>query len=251
MMLMKLRLGMLTPSSNTVLEPVCATMVAALPDTSVHFSRFTVTRIAMDDSALGQFNTGPMVKAAKLLAEAKVDVIAWNGTSASWLGLDSDHALVREIEAETGIKAATCVLSMMDALKALGAKTYALVTPYTADVQSEIVNNLSVLGYECAAETHFDISDNFSFGNVPEKQIEDALRSVCAAKPDAVIVLCTNLAGAPVVARVESDTGVPILDSVTLTMWGALGRIGASTKGLAAWGPKLSSLSIQKIEVIQ
>lgn len=248
---MKLRLGMLTPSSNTVLEPVCATMVAALPDTSVHFSRFTVTRIAMDDSALGQFNTGPMVKAAKLLAEAKVDVIAWNGTSASWLGLDSDHALVREIEAETGIKAATCVLSMMDALKALGAKTYALVTPYTADVQSEIVNNLSVLGYECAAETHFDISDNFSFGNVPEKQIEDALRSVCAAKPDAVIVLCTNLAGAPVVARVESDTGVPILDSVTLTMWGALGRIGASTKGLAAWGPKLSSLSIQKMEVIQ
>lgn len=248
---MKLRLGMLTPSSNTVLEPVCATMAAAIADTSVHFSRFTVTRIAMDDSALGQFNTGPMVEAAKLLADAKVDVIAWNGTSASWLGLDSDHTLVHEIEAETGIKAATCVLSMMDALKALGARTYALVTPYTTDVQRQIVNNLDALGYECAAETHFDISDNFSFGIVPENQIEDALRKVCAAKPDAVIVLCTNLAGAPVAAKVEKDTGVPILDSITLTMWGALGRIGASTNGLSAWGPKLSSLSIQKMEVAQ
>lgn len=250
-MLMKMRIGMLTPSSNTVLEPVCAAMAAALPDTSVHFSRFTVTRIAMDDSALGQFNTAPMVEAAKLLADAKVDVIAWNGTSASWLGLASDHALVHEIEAETGIKATTCVLSMMDALKALGAKTYALVTPYTADVQSQIVDNLSALGYDCSAEVHFDISDNFSFGIVPEKQIEAALRSACTAKPDAVIVLCTNLAGAPVVAQVENDTGVPILDSVTLTMWGALGRIEASSDGLEAWGPTLSSLSAKNKLVAQ
>ena len=109
---MKVRLGMLTPSSNTVLEPMCAAMAAALPDTSVHFSRFTVTRIAMDDSALGQFNTGPMVEAAKLLADAKVDVIAWNGTSASWLGLASDHALVREIEAETGDEASDLFFSL-------------------------------------------------------------------------------------------------------------------------------------------
>ena len=112
---MKTRLGMLTPSSNIVLEPLCSAMASGLLETSAHFSRFTVTRIAMDDMALGQFNKAPMLEAAKLLADAKVDVIAWNGTSASWLGLDSDHALVREIEAETGIKAATCVLSMMDA----------------------------------------------------------------------------------------------------------------------------------------
>jgi maleate isomerase len=250
-MLMKIRIGMLTPSSNTVLEPVCAKMAAALPDTSVHFSRFTVTRIAMDESALGQFNTAPMVGAAKLLADAKVDVIAWNGTSASWLGLDSDHALVSEIESETGIKAATCVLSMMDALSALGAKTYALVTPYTGDVQSKIVDNMKALGYECSAEVHFDISDNFSFGTVPEKQIENALRTVCAAKPDAVIVLCTNLAGAPVVAQVEHDTSVPILDSVTLTMWGALARIGAATDGLRPWGPKLAALPTKTLEVTQ
>ncbi|MCL3883113.1 aspartate/glutamate racemase family protein [Marivita sp. GX14005] len=248
---MTTRLGMLTPSSNTVLEPVCAEMAAALPDTSVHFSRFTVTRIAMDDAALGQFDTSPMVNAAKLLADAKVDAIAWNGTSASWLGLDSDRKLVREIESEAGVPAATCVLSVMDALDALGAKTIGLVTPYTDDVQQKIIDNFAAHGLRCTAEAHFDISDNFSFGTVPQDRIESALRDVCGAKPDAVIVLCTNLAGAPVARRIEEETGVPILDSISVTMWGALNRIGARTGALAPWGPKLAELKIKEPETTQ
>lgn len=242
------RLGMLTPSSNTVLEPVCSEMASAIAGTSVHFSRFIVTRIAMDDEALGQFDTSPMVNAAKLLADAKVDVIAWNGTSASWLGLDSDRTLVREIEAEAGVPAATCVISVMDALKALGARRIGLVTPYTSDVQNKIIENFAALGMDCAAEAHFGISDNFSFGTVPQDRIESALRQVCAAKPDAVIVLCTNLAGAPVARQVEADTGVPVIDSISVTMWGALNRIGAPTEALAPWGPKLAALAAPSME---
>lgn len=245
------RLGMLTPSSNTVLEPVCADMAAALSDTSVHFSRFTVTRIAMDDVALGQFDTGPMVEAARLLADAKVDVIAWNGTSASWLGLDSDRALVRRIEVETGVPAATCVLSVMDALAAMDARTIGLVTPYTPEVQEKIIDNFKRHGLTCVAERHFDISDNFSFGTLSEDRIEAAMRKVCAAKPDAVIVLCTNLAGAPVAQKVEADTGVPVLDSISVTMWGALRRIGAKTQALAPWGPRLAELQTKEPETAE
>lgn len=243
---MTTRLGMLTPSSNTVLEPVCARMAADLKDTSVHFSRFTVTRIALDQTALGQFDTTPMVGASMLLADAKVDVIAWNGTSASWLGLDSDRDLVGMIESRTNIPAATCVLSMMDALRLLNARTYALVTPYTSDVQERIVDNLEGHGLSCVAEVHFGLSDNFSFGTVPPSRVRTALREVCAARPDAVIVLCTNLAGAPVAAEIEAETSVPVLDSVALTMWGALRRIGADTSGLASWGQTLAGLGARE-----
>ena len=48
-----LRLGVLTPSSNTALEPLTSSIVGALPGTSVHFSRFRVTEIALDARALG------------------------------------------------------------------------------------------------------------------------------------------------------------------------------------------------------
>ncbi len=58
------RLGMLTPSSNTMLEPVTYAMLAGLPDVSAHFGRFKVTEIALSDQALGQFDDSQILRAA-------------------------------------------------------------------------------------------------------------------------------------------------------------------------------------------
>lgn len=236
------RIGMLTPSSNTVLEPTTSRMIDAIPNTSVHFSRFAVTEIALDKAALAQFDSTPMLNASTLLSHSKVDVISWNGTSASWLGLDSDLALIRDITDRTGIAASTCVLSLMDAFKRLGTKRYGLVTPYTKDVQSKIVNNFDKHGLTCGAEVHFDIRDNFAFGTVPPERVAQAVRDVSQQDVEAVVILCTNLAGAQSAASIETETGVPVLDSVTLTVWGALKTIGADTAALAPWGPQLSQL---------
>jgi len=74
-------LGMLTPSSNTTLEPVTAAMLAGVPEASAHFGRFRVTEIALSDSALAQFDDREILAAAELLADARLDVIGWNGTS--------------------------------------------------------------------------------------------------------------------------------------------------------------------------
>ena len=39
----RILLGILTPSSNTALEPLTSAIVAGLPGVSAHFARFTVT----------------------------------------------------------------------------------------------------------------------------------------------------------------------------------------------------------------
>src|SRR5215831_13064737 len=111
---MAARLGMLTPSSNTVLEPVTTAMLAGVPGVTAHFSRFKVTEIALSQQALGQFDHSEILRAAELLAHAKVDVIAWNGTSASWLGFDWDERLCERIRAATGIAACTSVLAFRE-----------------------------------------------------------------------------------------------------------------------------------------
>ena len=49
-------LGMLTPSSNTILEPLTSAMVAGVPGVSAHFGRFRVTEISLNSAALGQFD---------------------------------------------------------------------------------------------------------------------------------------------------------------------------------------------------
>ena len=48
-------LGVLTPSSNTVLEPLTCAMLHDLPDVSAHFGRFRVREISLREEALGQF----------------------------------------------------------------------------------------------------------------------------------------------------------------------------------------------------
>src|SRR5580693_6147810 len=69
---MRKRLGMITPSSNSVLEPVTYAMLTGVPGISAHFARFRVTEIALDAEALDQFDPSRMLPAADLLADAKV-----------------------------------------------------------------------------------------------------------------------------------------------------------------------------------
>lgn len=231
-----IRLGFLTPSSNTVLEPVTCAMLAGLPEVSAHFARFPVTEIALSPGALAQFDAGEILRAAALLAHARVDVIAWNGTSAAWLGFDADTALCAQITAATGIPATTSMLAMNQAFGLLGARTIGLVTPYLAEVQARIVANYAGLGLACAAERHCGLQENFAFAEVAPARIAAMAREVAAARPDALAVVCTNLRAAPLVAALEAETGLPVLDSIATVVWKSLALAGADPARVTGWG---------------
>ncbi|MDX7950840.1 aspartate/glutamate racemase family protein [Lichenihabitans sp. Uapishka_5] len=232
----RLRIGMLTPSSNTVLEPVTTAMLEQVPEVSVHFSRFRVTAIGLDAAAVDQFDAAPMLAAATLLADARVDVIAWNGTSAGWLGLQSDRDLCTRIEQTTGIRASTSVLALFDLLRLRGERRIGLVTPYTTDVQTAIVSGFAREGITVTSERHLGLRDNFSFGRVDGKTLDHAIRDVARQRPEAIVVLCTNLAAAPLVARLEEELGLPIHDSIATTVFGALHRIGGEPTRIKNYG---------------
>jgi maleate isomerase len=233
---------MLTPSSNTVLEPATARLLAGHAGISAHFSRFSVTEIALDAAALGQFGDGPILKAAELLAHAKVDVIAWNGTSASWLGLQRDRDLVAGIEAATGIAASTCMLGYFDLFRARQIRRLGIVTPYTADVQRKIISTYAGEGVEVAAERHLGIRDNFSFGLVTETDIARMIEEAAEARPDAIAIVCTNMNGAAAAASAEARLGIPVLDSVAVTLRACLVRAGADPSMITGWGSVFSGV---------
>ena len=190
-------LGMLTPSSNTVLEPVTAAMLSGLPEVSAHFGRFRVTEIALSERALGQFDDGEILRAAELLSHAKLDCIGWNGTSSGWLGFDADQRLCQRITEATGIPACTSVLALNEIFRANGVTRFGLVSPYLDDVQQKIVANYARSGFECAAERHLGLRDNYSFSEVSADQLRAMAREVARAKPQAITIFCTNLRGAP------------------------------------------------------
>jgi len=229
-------LGMLTPSSNTILEPVTAAMLAGLPEASAHFGRFRVTEIALSQHALGQFDDGEILRAAELLAHARPHCIGWNGTSSGWLGFDADERLCQRITAATGIPACTSVLALNEIFRATGVRRFGLVAPYRDDVQAKIVANYARAGFECAAERHLGLQDNFSFSEVSADELRAMTRDVARAKPEAITIFCTNLRGAPLVEELERELGIPVYDSIATVVWKSLKLAGADTRRVRGWG---------------
>lgn len=235
------RIGMIVPSSNTCLEPQSYRILGDRQDVTIHFTRIPVTRIALDDSSDKQFDSAVMREAAGLLATADVDVIAWNGTSGSWLGAAHDEALVGEITEATGIPATTSTLAYLEAFKSFGTERIGMFTPYTADVNHAVIESYAREGIKAVDHRHLDLSNNESFARVTDAEMLPGSLELAASNPDALIYLCTNLYGANITAEVEETTGVPVLDSVAVTLWHCLKLAGAPLLA-PKWGRLLAEL---------
>jgi maleate isomerase len=228
-------IGTITPSGNTVVERVTLGIVRDLPEVSAHFSRTPV--FGSSDPSPDRYAPEGFVAAARLLAHAAPAVLVWNGSKGAGIGFEHDRALVDAIRAETGIATTTSILGMEQLLGARGITRVAVVTPYNDPGQHKTIACLGREGFDCVAEAHAGLADNLSYANVPLDQIAAMVRQVAAAKPQAVLCLCTNFPAAVVAAPLEAELGVPIYDTTALGAWHALRLAGVDTSAAAArWG---------------
>lgn len=229
--LRKIRLGVMVPSSNIVLEPLTQRIIASIKDPqlqiTVHFARFRVTKIELSLDADSQFNLQAMLTAAQLLADAHVDAIGWSGTSASWLGFSSDEILCSAIEATTGIPATTSVLAMNIILHRRGTRNVGLITPYMRELQTAIRKNYEDEGIlipeqrsRCAG-----LTTNFSFAALGQEELDSMVTDVVRNGAESVLVLCTNVAAAQRAKFWEDLYGIFVLDSIATVVHGMLEKL--------------------------
>jgi maleate isomerase len=211
------RLGILIPSSNTVVEMEAPKLIPIDQPVTLHYSRFRVTEISNSSASEAQFQLQAMVDAAVLLADAEVDLIVWTGTAASWLGFERDQSLCAVIRDHTGIPATTAVMAINNELSELKARRIALVTPYTAALEEKIIGNYASIGIETVASERLDLTKNTDIATVPEEQIAEMCRATTKAAPEGIVIMCTNLRGASVSTALKYELRIPVLDSVAAT----------------------------------
>ncbi|MCH6264731.1 aspartate/glutamate racemase family protein [Neobacillus citreus] len=239
------KIGMLTPSSNTVLEPICSRMLYNVPEVTCHYGRFEVTKISLEQDALSQFNFEPMLQAAELLAHAEVDVIAWNGTSGGWLGFDMDYKLCEEITKRTGIPATTSMLSQVRAFKEHNIKSIHMVTPYIPEINKLIVEQYKK---HCNVET-VNVSGlsqtvNRSFSQVSQERIEEQIKEVCVTPADALSVVCTNFPAVGKVEYYEEKYEIPMYDTINVLIWECLKMVNVDPAKVKGWGKLFSRVTV-------
>jgi len=215
-------IGLIVPSSNTVVEPATAAVAAATAKIRAYHTRVRVTRIAADPDSDFQFEQATMAAAATLLGDAGVDVVAWAGTSGSWLGLDHDREFVRLASQAASAPATTSTIGLLEACKEFAISRIGLVTPYTSDIVERIQSVYMAEGVQVVAERHFSLTDNRMFADVNPIELRSAVLEVAVEGAEAIAIVCTNLAGSDLAGSLEEKTGVPIFDSVTATLWHAV-----------------------------
>lgn len=226
--------GTITPSSNIIVERVSLAMTRDVPDVSPHFARFGFA--GPSDTVVEDYHWPSMMGAAQLLADAHVDLICWNGSKGGELGFDRDRVLCQRIEDELGIPAVTSVLALDQLLRGAGIERIAFVTPFRQPVNDKIVRGWTAAGYDCIADLGAGLSDNFSYSTMAPDVLKGMARQVAAEKPDAILFYCTNLPGAGLCADMEAELGIPVLDSVSAGVWGALSSLGLSASLPRKWG---------------
>jgi maleate isomerase len=71
---------------------------------------------------------------------------------------------------------------------------------------------------------------------VRASELERMVREVAAQGCDAAMIFCTNLDGAETAARLEPELGIPIYDSVAVTLWKCLQMSGVAPSNVRGWG---------------
>lgn len=228
------RIGMIVPSSNTALEPATTQLIQNRPDINVHFTRIPVRAITLDGGGAA-FDIDTMMSAARLLADAKVDCIAWNGTAGSWLGLEHDRQICAAITQETGIAATTSTLAILQACQDFGVTALACATPYTRDVVDAITQEYGRHGLDVVSHAEWELTDNTSFAEKTAGEIAELLLAASKDAPEtraaqAVALICTNVDGTTILGEVEKNLGIPVIDSIAATLWWALELTGTDAR---------------------
>ena len=234
------KIGHITPSSNTVLEPLTSLISRSLEDrVSHHFTRIKVEAITLQERHTDQFRPEAMVAAADLLGDAAVDAIIWNGTSGAWNGLNADREMCSLISERTGVPCSTATLAQLDVLAPAGLTRCGLAVPYTEDVTARIIEVYEGAGVQIVAHASHGVSGNREMAHVSEAVIRELLRRADSPQADCLMLICTGVAGAQLVEEMEQELGKPVFDSVAVALWKGLVLAGVEPR-IDGWGSLLA-----------
>jgi maleate isomerase len=238
------KIGHITPSSNTVLEPLTGLMSRAYDDRlSHHFTRIKVEAISLERRHTDQFSAEAMLAAADLLHDAAVEAIVWNGTSGAWKGIEADRELCALISERTAVPSSTSTLAQLEVMSRFGFERCGLAVPYTDAVAERIAEVYAHEGVHIVSTANAGISGNREFALVTEDEIRALVRGADAPTADCILLVCTGVAGAQLVGELEQELGKPVFDSVAVTLWKALRMVGIDPR-LSGWGCLLAGAEL-------
>lgn len=225
------RVGLLIPSSNTMMEVDFSRDLPA--GTALHTARMYMedTTAAGENRMLDEF----ALPAARDIGTARPDVVVFGCTSAGALrGNDYDARLCDQISELTGAPTVSTIRSVRAAIEASGASSVGVITPYVDELNEKIRASLAADGTNVAAIAGLGITENFKIAEVtPAEIVEFAARALGGLAASGRIGLafasCTNFGAMAARSAIAKRLGVPVITSNQAVLAAAVARLQALT----------------------
>lgn len=228
------RIGVLVPFTNLNLEPDM--WLLGSPDVSVHFARmggYDIDAIP-DETQMANLGATPLDEPLRLLAGAHPDVILYGCTSATLThGPSFDRELAAKIEQKTGAATVTAAGALVHALEHLGAARIGFASPYVSAINEQAIAFLATAGIETVSSAEVDSQlSNYEQGALTPDEVLDLGLRANAGDAEVIVLSCTDMRSVEVIARLEADTGKPVVTSNQAMMFEAACTLGLDMQHL-------------------
>lgn len=210
------RVGLIVPSSNTVME---VDFYRALPpEVTLHTARMYLeeTTVEGEEKMLDVH----LPRAAEDIATARPNVVVFGCTSAGALrGNEYEAGLCRWLSERTRAPVVSVISSVRKVLSDIEAHRIAVITPYVEALNERIARSLVDDGFEVVRIAGLGIDENFAIAEVsPQEILEFARRTIKGIEADAIFVSCTNFRGMAARPALQREFGLPVVTSNQATL---------------------------------
>lgn len=219
-------LGIIVPSSNTVLERDYTRLV--LDGVSFHFSRVLNSEDTIEQLTAMKESSR---EAARLLGHPRrMKGIALGCTGGSFLeGMGYDESVVKVMEEASGLPAVTTSGGVLASLRALAVRKVAVFTPYDEWLSNRLVMFLRSNGFDIAFHAFgFDLRTTLQ--DDCWQPINDWVAAQVPDDADGVFISCTDFGWLRGIAPLEERIGLPVVTSNLATLWHLLRTVDADDR---------------------
>lgn len=218
----KVRLGVIVPSGNTLLEPELTAL--GLPGVTFHFSRICNYRDTEEELS-AMLDEAPY--AAELLSHAGVSAVLFGCTGGSFLkGGDYDTEVKARIQQRVAVPVTTTSSAVVAALRGLGVRRVTLLTPYEEWLTERGAAFLRDHDFEVLSHSFLGITDPLAMVEMPGAAIAEWALPRVEAGSQAVFISCTCFRGMEAVPQLEAALGIPVITSNQASVWQLLSMVG-------------------------